>query len=275
MTEQLELIKPDSLPEPESITVQIADINEEGLIGRALSKGFTKSVEQYGILEPIILVRNGRRYDIFDGRLRVLTAAHLKIETVKAEVYPEGTDGTAIMMVVNEQRSHNIATDLLGIEQHKANHPGTPEDRLIDIIFKLTSKPKVKIKRLLKLINELPPSLLDALKEGWLGITTADEIIKCSDTVKAQCVEVFKKEGKLAKVKVRELKNEAARLERQRLTDMQPELFVFEPSIARQTVDKEDGDWKLAAARLANELRLVIPDEEVGNYSEALDRLNF
>ena len=49
-------------------------------------KELSKSIEKFGIIQPLILRKNGEKYEIIDGERRYKAAKELKLETVPARI---------------------------------------------------------------------------------------------------------------------------------------------------------------------------------------------
>lgn len=97
---------------------------------------FLDNVKNLGILQPIQLVRSSRgpfKYTVAAGRRRIKAARATGMESIPALVFPEGWVRPSLLAIAeNEQRSANDLSDLMAIEEMRAE--GFTDDQIRDAI---------------------------------------------------------------------------------------------------------------------------------------------
>jgi ParB family chromosome partitioning protein len=138
-----------------------------------------ESIASNGLLQPITLKRNGKRYEIIYGHRRFLAHRHLHRPTIRAIVvnWPE-KKVIAARLVENIDREGitptDIATQLMRLKKAGAL---TNQD-----IAKMIGKSQSFVSDHLK-IMEYPPVLRDALANNQISFSVAREFAKIEDEV--------------------------------------------------------------------------------------------
>lgn len=167
--DQLNLI-PDERSEPDMVFVGVDELpaNAE-LIGDDPPVDFVQSIQVYGVLNPIVVYKNGNGYKVMDGRKRVKGCRSAGLDRIPALVYGrEWAMPEVIALVTNQQRRKNLASDYISLV--KLLDGGASEKE----IAVATGMPVGVIRARMRLRN-LAPDLLSAFLSGQISATTADK----------------------------------------------------------------------------------------------------
>ena len=93
--------------------------SDEELEGPLPDKEFLDSVNNFGVIYPVILCNTDDEIVVIDGRRRIKAARRLQHETIPAIEYYglDPTDRSAWAIILNEQRSDNIISEYLYYSQ--------------------------------------------------------------------------------------------------------------------------------------------------------------
>jgi len=126
-----------------------------------------KSIQEKGILTPILVERNGAGYKILDGRRRVAAAIQLGLEKVPAVLVEGG--GPEITLLAHGTRSENPVAELEAICELQRR--GLSEKEIAHAGYSSISR----IRRLAKL-NRLAPELAEKVADGEIAPGVAFQI---------------------------------------------------------------------------------------------------
>jgi len=141
---------------------------------------FQKSVDEYGVMEPIIVYESGRgdgAYKIADGRRRALAAFRAGLTKIPAMVVSGGDNAAQdfhkITLIANAQRGANQFSEYEAIMALVKFGKSEKE------IAAETGMSLGTIKKRLKL-NALPAVVREKIKEGVISAGAAEEAVKLS-----------------------------------------------------------------------------------------------
>lgn len=201
--------------EPEIKEVKISDI----LIPEYTPPSYmVDSLEGFGNLDEVKLVRKGTKYEIVDGRRRLSTLKQQGVETVSAKVFDKLRDYERAMITLmsNYCRSHNIISELEALS--------TLEERGVssDTIHKYLNVTKNKVS-IMKRMLDLPQELYQALAENKITETLAKAIAKLNKKQQKKLAKIYVTNGKLSGTDVKELK---ATAKEETFANMDEKMFV-------------------------------------------------
>jgi len=223
----------------ESIPIEKID----GLGSRQSSARFDRSMEELGLLYPILVVKtNEGRYQVIDGRQRVVSYEKLGHKSIRAKVYSPGSDAdtvTIASLVANVARSPNPASDLEAIEKLKIRNYTDEE------IITVSGLTKTQYQQRLKLFS-LIPELKFAFKQGKIALGVAQKVGAMSASDQRQLLQVFSEnDEKLTHADVKEFND------RKVAETLGDELFEEVPI----------ADWRSQAQQKLNELEAIVPPQ--------------
>jgi ParB/RepB/Spo0J family partition protein len=186
-TEEIETLVPDALDCP---VAPDADM--------------IRSVDNYGILQPIILIRkkSGDKFDLAAGRRRIASAKETGKEFIPARIFPYGwSKKDAISLVENHCRRRNPVTDWRAI--NALLEQGLSDDQIIE-------QTGMKRKRYLELvgINRLPKILREAFNQGAIKPGVIMLMSKQRKDVRKKLGEHYKQNDKVTIENIHELRRE-------------------------------------------------------------------
>ena len=126
-----------------------------------------KSIQEKGVLTPILVQRNGAGYKILDGRRRATAAIQLGLEEIPAILIEEG--GPEITLLAHGTRSENPVAELEAICELQRR--GLSEKEIAQAGYSSLSR----IRRLAKL-NRLAPELAEKVAGGVIAPGVAFQI---------------------------------------------------------------------------------------------------
>jgi len=215
--------------------------------GKEPTPRFIESVRRDGLTYPLIVEISGRVLKLRDGRRRLKTVRFLGLKTVPVrfvEVNP--LRGSALGLVLNEQRSANPAADLLMIKELLAG--GADEQTIADS----TGMPLGRIRRILRLAT-LPPKLAAAFAEGVISSATAEKLAKMSQEEQRRAEDLLTKEGQLSCADVLALRRAAVTVA---IEDLPLEFFTGPAANAPMS------SWRATLAQAIRDAVRLVPAGE-------------
>jgi ParB-like chromosome segregation protein Spo0J/SAM-dependent methyltransferase len=174
---------------------------------RLPSAEFKRSIQTWGIREPIILTRDDAgNTRLRDGRRRLQAALDLGIDAIQIKVYDLNLiSGAALTLDSNAQRSANPMSEYEAIVEllTEAREQGvivTEKD-----IHYATGMPVQTIRKRMKLAH-VPIEIRDAVAERKVALGVAESIASLLDYQKGQLLDKFRDVGKLTGNDVHEVK---------------------------------------------------------------------
>jgi ParB/RepB/Spo0J family partition protein len=118
-------------------------------------EGLVASIRRHGVLQPIVVRRTGRRYEVVMGHRRLAAARRLELETVPALVEETVHDDQVLRQVVEnvERRAMNPLDIARALKAHLDEHPGTTKRALAEAMGKPGARGQVWIANKLALLN--------------------------------------------------------------------------------------------------------------------------
>jgi ParB/RepB/Spo0J family partition protein len=210
--EQLEIsFLPDTPPEP----VYEGEINARELAkdlgnftyGKPPDAAFLRSIETWGIRDPIILTQDGLNpMRLRDGKRRLKAALKLEIEFISVRVYNiQDISGAALTLDSNAQRSSNPIAEYEAIaefmEEAKAQGVTVSESD----ISQATGMKVQTIRKRMKL-SQLPAKIVEAVQEKKVALGVAEGMVSLTDIQKANLLTKLEDKGKITGADVHEVK---------------------------------------------------------------------
>jgi ParB/RepB/Spo0J family partition protein len=267
MIEQLSLI-PEKLTNPKARKVVLTELPED-LSGPEPEQGFIESIRKYGFLQPIGLIENGETYQVAYGRRRIRAARSLRLLSIPALIYPQGwTPASVLTLIENTHRQDNLAAKFEAIDTLRKS--ATPEE-----ICTAVGISQPELSKAIRMLNELAPELIEAMREGRIKTTIAQKAAKLpieqqqalakQDMIKAKDLARYEP---APPTKTAELLPEP--LSSKPMTEgVALDEIQIEPAAPQSKVSKQS--WKLQAKPLIAQLLQVVPeDEEMRQYIELL-----
>lgn len=137
----------------------------------------TASIKAVGILEPVVVTRNGKRYELVLGHRRLKAAKKAGLQSVPAvvrDVAPEAR--TELQLIENLHRADLPPLDEARAYQRLVDEYGYSQREIADAVGRAQSH---VAKRLALLA--LPPPAAKALDSGKINIQEAQELTKLAD----------------------------------------------------------------------------------------------
>jgi ParB family transcriptional regulator, chromosome partitioning protein len=136
----------------------IAKVNVRHGVRRADYKDLIPSIKERGILQPLLVRKNGRGYEIIAGRRRFLAACSLEKEGLEVEALPcaimaKGDDAAAVEASLIENVAHLPMDEM---DQFEAFQRLLKEGRGIEDIAHVFGVTELTVKRRLAIANLLP-----------------------------------------------------------------------------------------------------------------------
>jgi ParB family transcriptional regulator, chromosome partitioning protein len=136
----------------------IAKVNVRHGVKKADYKDLIPSIKERGILQPLLVRKNGRGYEIIAGRRRFLAACSLEKEGLEVEAVPcaimaKGDDAAAVEASLIENVAHLPMDD---IDQFEAFQRLLKEGRSIKDIAHVFGVTELTVKRRLAIANLAP-----------------------------------------------------------------------------------------------------------------------
>jgi ParB/RepB/Spo0J family partition protein len=244
--QQLTLI-PDERVEPKYKDVPLTELpGDEQLPGEAPDRAFVESVERFGVLQPVVLLKAAKGYEVAAGRRRVKAARAAGLMKIPARVYPPEWALSAVLAIVeNEQRTSNVYVDLLSIEA--LMEAGAGEDDVV----RATGMSKHTIRSRLRLARLIDP-LRTALGDHQISVSTAEAAARRTVPEQHRLADVLAQNGKLTLADVRSV----GRAETASAVDSLPDQMFSTPGLDTDTAE----DWAAQVLRLLDQARALLPD---------------
>jgi ParB family transcriptional regulator, chromosome partitioning protein len=136
----------------------IAKVNVRHGVKKADYKDLIPSIKERGILQPLLVRKNGRGYEIIAGRRRFLAACSLEKEGLEVEALPcaimaKGDDAAAVEASLIENVAHLPMDDM---DQFEAFQRLLKEGRSIEDIANIFGITELTVKRRLAIANLAP-----------------------------------------------------------------------------------------------------------------------
>jgi ParB family transcriptional regulator, chromosome partitioning protein len=138
--------------------IAIAKVNVRHGVKKADYKDLIPSIKERGILQPLLVRKNGRGYEIIAGRRRFLAACSLEKEGLEVEAVPcaimaTGDDAAAVEASLIENVAHLPMDDM---DQFEAFQRLLKEGRSIEDIAHVFGVTELTVKRRLAIANLAP-----------------------------------------------------------------------------------------------------------------------
>jgi ParB family chromosome partitioning protein len=152
--------------------------------GTQVRASLLKSIQEKGILTPILAQRNGSGYKVLDGRRRVAAAMQVGIKEIPAILIEQG--GPEVTLLAHATRSENPVAELEAIQELQRNGLSEKE------IARAGYASLARIRRVSKL-NRLAPELADRVEAGEIAPGVAFQIANLSQEEQRQLLAVNEK----------------------------------------------------------------------------------
>lgn len=129
---------------------------------------FVENVRQFGVITPIVVLDDGQKCIVADGRRRVLAAQQVGLDSIAAAVYATNSFMPDVMtMLLNEQRHDNPLADFHAIQRLRQRGANEQE------ICAATGMNLARLRRRAKL-GLLHPDLFQAFSDSKMSIVVAE-----------------------------------------------------------------------------------------------------
>lgn len=129
---------------------------------------FVENVRQFGVITPIVVLDDGQKCIVADGRRRVLAAQQVGLPHITATVYAINSFMPDVMtMLLNEQRHDNPLADFNAIQRLQQRGANEQE------ICAATGMSLSRLRRRARL-GLLHPDLFEAFSDGKMSIVIAE-----------------------------------------------------------------------------------------------------
>jgi len=238
----LDLI-PTEQAEPEHRDLQLDFLPpDEELLSDPPSPELIRSIREFGVLQPIIVLDKPGAWVVAAGRRRIKAARAAGLQFIPALIYPQDWALHEVLTLVeNGLRSNNRQVDVEALEGLVLRGASLADIR------RATGMPVGTIKSRLKLLK-LIPALRKALREGKLRESAATRAARLSPEQQQRLADDLTLNGKVTGNDV----SHAAQVERDRaVTVLPPELFSVEATLDWRKVVQEH--LRLAAGACQDE----------------------
>ena len=166
--------------------------------------GFLSSIQAFGIIYPVLVSRNTNndRLTVVDGRRRIKAALKLGLMAVPVAVYDDLStdDSAAWSLILNEQRSKNVISELLYYNQ-------LAESDNWEQLQKEYGFNKAHIEKILRLNNiEELDTFISAFECGKITESGLFELSKLGHERQTYALNVLQTKGKLTSKDISEAK---------------------------------------------------------------------
>jgi len=149
------------------------------------------SIEKYGLLQPVVLIKDSDGYILVAGERRLRATKLLGKETIKGIVVDYSKDDLReYALIENIQRENLNAVEVaLSLKSLMEEHGYTHEE-----LAQVISKSRSYVTNLLRLLN-LPEYVLEKIKDGVLSVGHAKVLIGLDEQILKKAVEEIEKKS--------------------------------------------------------------------------------
>lgn len=213
------------------ITVQLSDIEDLEIQPES---GFTKTVEDFGVLQDVILKEGGKKYEVIAGRRRIQAARKVGLRDISA-VLVSTQNEAIITLIENIHRSGNPAAEAKAMKE-LLDRKMTQED-----IAQVLHIDRSQVSKRVKLLD-LIPELFELLEKGQLKPSVARELAGLPKKEQKKYLErdsVTLKEAKEAKREqtLKTLKKVPAEVLEPRVEEPEAPAIITSPVVPPELVD--------------------------------------
>lgn len=155
-----------TLPPPQARQFELSEL----VVSNAIqpTTAFVENVRQFGVLTPIVVLDDGRKCIVADGRRRLLAAQKVGLNSIAAAVYAINSFMPDVMsMLLNEQRHDNPLADFHAIQ--RLQERGANEQAICAATG--MSLPRLRRRAKLGLLN---PILFQSFSNGQMSVAVAE-----------------------------------------------------------------------------------------------------
>jgi ParB/RepB/Spo0J family partition protein len=218
-------------------------------VGPAPDRGLLDSIKQYGVLNPLVVMRDLRGegyppFRIIDGRRRLKAAHILKLDEVPVRVVMHEEDLSSVLTVnVHATRSDNVAADLESIEELLGH--AKPDGTLYNErdVAEATGLRLATVQKRLRLAGLIEP-LRVSLDEGAIAPGVAEAAAKLTPEEQQRLIPKLDERGRIGLDDVREIRTatsvqEVASIDFGALTGTPSTTAITAPVIARGALTQD------------------------------------
>jgi ParB/RepB/Spo0J family partition protein len=164
------------------------------------SDAFVANVKANGVLEPILVYREGREYRLSAGRRRLAAARLAGLKEIPALCFDRSkVNPASITLAENLQRTRNPSSEVAALRA--IIREGMSEKEIAEA----AALPVAEVRERLRVIQSLDVVLLDAFCAGKLSASVARSASRLSKSKQARVVKMFESGETLNAGKVRAL----------------------------------------------------------------------
>ena len=166
-----------AMPESPYITIFLSAVGERyadlRIIQPPAEKVMEQSMQRYGQLTPVVVGKEGERYEMVDGFKRLRAGRRLGYERLQARVMAGGRRAMKAAMIYLNTKARTIGD----LESAMVIRSLYREEHLSQVeIATLLDRHKSFVCRRLQLVEKLSDEVLEHLKLGLINITTGREL---------------------------------------------------------------------------------------------------
>ena len=202
----------------EEMDVVIAELDD--FVCPEPDQDFINSVERFGIIDRIIVVKVGKRLVVADGRRRVRAAQMLGMEEVPAKVTTTNeTMASVFTLIKNVRRAPNPVAEFEAITLL------FKKGAVMDEIKLATGLDKADVDRLMK-FGQVDEVIRRGVKDGKVAVSTAMATINLPPPVQEDLADQLQEKGKLLGKDVKAARTVAVQ---QKVDQLPAQIFDDEP----------------------------------------------
>lgn len=189
-----------------------------------------QSIREHGILQPLLVTKNGDRYTLIAGERRLRASKRAGLKEVPCLVHVPVTDREQLELAIIENVQRE---DLSVLEQAVAYKKLHDEFNMThEEIAKAVGKERPSITNIIRILD-LPDEMQKALKEGKMNFGQARSLLAVTEPEKQK--EAFQKmlDGKLSSKALERVQQKTNVQAHQRVTQKDPQLAVYEEEMGR------------------------------------------
>lgn len=138
----------------------------------------TASIREFGVIQPVAVVRDGKRYRVAAGHRRCIAAVHAGLEEIPAVIFPENTPLEEVIKVHENTRREKVnpADEAKYFRRLYEEKCGLDTNKLAAMV----GEKREYVEGRLNLLRGYP-EVLEALERRQIGVSAAIEFNKYKD----------------------------------------------------------------------------------------------
>jgi len=244
-------LAPDGPPDLEAM-----DLRAEDLVVRDFPKpnaGLRMAIKNWGILQAVLVHRDGEKLVVVDGNRRVLAAREAERLVPCLVTNDLGYLKHVATLMLNNTRERNILAEEEAIDELLAKG-ATVQD-----VAKMTGTTKAIVEKRLRL-KKLSPEIRQMVKDGKVASGVAEQIVKLSPSEQAELVKGAMADREYGDPDAKDLKITADDVKAVRRAVAQQTALSIDPKVFESTYDMASARVTFSEVRLESFVRSVRGD---------------